>query len=179
MEGLDPDIVADGRRSDDPLAGDARPARGAARGVAGRVVAGRDDGPGVRLLAHRDVTGRWILRLYGRKWVSTTYSLLLLRQLGLPATTRSRGSQSCRMFLDGALWNDGGQCHRRRAMRPDVCDRLRHRAAVVANVAATAGGHLHAPHPGAVWFELEPSGQPSRWNTLRALRWWSAGHLSG
>ncbi|MGH3727547.1 MAG: hypothetical protein ACRDTU_02210 [Micromonosporaceae bacterium] len=29
--------------------------------------------------------------------------------------------------------------------------------------------------PGAAWFEMEQPGEPSRWNTLRALRvlrWW-------
>lgn len=34
---------------------------------------------------------------------------------------------------------------------------------------------LTAPYTGAVWFHLEPTGRPSRWNTLRALRvlnWW-------
>jgi hypothetical protein len=33
-------------------------------------------------------------------------------------------------------------------------------------------------HPGAVYFDLEDAGAPSRWNTLRALRvldWWHAG----
>ena len=33
-------------------------------------------------------------------------------------------------------------------------------------------------HPGAVYFDLEDAGAPSRWNTLRALRvltWWNAG----
>jgi hypothetical protein len=29
---------------------------------------------------------------------------------------------------------------------------------------------LQRPHPGRTWFALEPSGKPSRWNTLRALR---------
>jgi hypothetical protein len=29
---------------------------------------------------------------------------------------------------------------------------------------------LHANHPGAIHFEMEKAGQPSRWNTLRALR---------
>jgi len=29
---------------------------------------------------------------------------------------------------------------------------------------------LQAAHPGQVHFEMEPTGQPSRWNTLLALR---------
>jgi hypothetical protein len=34
---------------------------------------------------------------------------------------------------------------------------------------------LQNRHPGRVYFEMEQPGQPSRWNTLRALRvlkWW-------
>jgi hypothetical protein len=50
-----------------------------------------------RLLAHRDQGGRWTPRLYGKKWLSTTYSLLLLRELGLPrADPRARAS--CALF---------------------------------------------------------------------------------
>lgn len=36
---------------------------------------------------------------------------------------------------------------------------------------------LQHRHPGRTWFEMEKPGQPSRWNTLRALRalnWWNA-----
>ena len=29
---------------------------------------------------------------------------------------------------------------------------------------------LNAKHPGQVHFEMEKAGQPSRWNTLRAMR---------
>ncbi len=41
---------------------------------------------------------------------------------------------------------------------------------------------LPAPYPGRTFFELERPGQPSRWNTLRALRvlrWWEAGDAPG
>ena len=41
---------------------------------------------------------------------------------------------------------------------------------------------LQNKHPGRVFFELEKVGQPSRWNTLRALRillWYEAFALSG
>ncbi|MEV6302197.1 hypothetical protein AB0M02_22465 [Actinoplanes sp. NPDC051861] len=37
---------------------------------------------------------------------------------------------------------------------------------------------LDRVHPGQVWFDFEQPGQPSRWNTLRALRilqWWEKG----
>ncbi|HEU5474916.1 MAG TPA: hypothetical protein VFV67_30100 [Actinophytocola sp.] len=267
------------------------------------------EGWGARLLAHRDSTGRWTPRLHGQKWISTTYTLLLLRQLGLPPDD-PRARESCRLFLDEGLWRDGGinvtVTQRRsetcvtgialgllswfgvtdprrerlvdyllRAQMPDggwncqrdhgaahgsfhttanvldgLCDyadangsrrgetleaeargrefllahRLyrSHRTGAVVDPrmlrltfpprwrydvlrgldyfrAANASRDARledaigvilsrrgrdgrwpvpAPHPGAVWFDLEQPGQPSRWNTLRALRvlgWWSNG----
>jgi hypothetical protein len=65
------------------------------------------EGWGPRLLARQDAAGRWTRRLYGQKWVSTTYSMVLLRQLGLPHDD-PRARRSCRLFLDEALWRDGG-----------------------------------------------------------------------
>jgi hypothetical protein len=43
------------------------------------------EGWGARLLAHQDPEGTWARGLYSPKWVSTTYTMLLLRELGLPA----------------------------------------------------------------------------------------------
>jgi hypothetical protein len=37
---------------------------------------------------------------------------------------------------------------------------------------------LQHGYPGKTWFEMERVGEPSRWNTLRALRvlrWWDGG----
>lgn len=42
------------------------------------------EGWGAQLLAHQDADGRWANGLYSPKWTSTTYTLLLLRSLGLP-----------------------------------------------------------------------------------------------
>lgn len=65
------------------------------------------NGWGARLLAHQDKSGRWTPKLYGTKWISTTYSMVLLRQLGLPHDD-ARARRACRLFLDEALWRDGG-----------------------------------------------------------------------
>ena len=64
-------------------------------------------GWGARLLAHQDAAGRWTPRIYGKKWLSTTYSLVLLRRLGLPPRDR-RAVTSCRLLLDEGVWHDGG-----------------------------------------------------------------------
>ena len=64
-------------------------------------------GWGAQLLAFQDSQGRWTRRLYGQKWISTTYSMVLLRRLGLsPSDSRSR--RSCLLFLEEGLWDDGG-----------------------------------------------------------------------
>jgi hypothetical protein len=66
-----------------------------------------EHGWGARLLAHRDEAGRWTPRYYGRKWISTTYSMVLLRRLGLPPDD-PRAAVSCKLFLDEGLCGDGG-----------------------------------------------------------------------
>jgi hypothetical protein len=65
------------------------------------------EGWGAELLSHRDESGRWTPRLYGRKWISTTYTLALLRRLGLPRDDL-RAIESSLLFLDEAMGKDGG-----------------------------------------------------------------------
>lgn len=65
------------------------------------------EGWGARLLSHQDASGRWTRRFYGRKWISTTYSMVLLRRLGLPAGD-ARAVRACRLFVEEGLWHDGG-----------------------------------------------------------------------
>jgi hypothetical protein len=57
------------------------------------------EGWGARLLSHQDGDGRWTPRLYGRKWISTTYTMVLLRRMGLPRS-EPRALRSCRLFLE-------------------------------------------------------------------------------
>ena len=65
------------------------------------------EGWGARLLAHQDPEGRWTARLYGKKWISTTYSMVLLRRMGL-APDHAAAHKACSLFLDEGLWRDGG-----------------------------------------------------------------------
>jgi hypothetical protein len=70
-------------------------------------------GWGVRLLARQDPAGSWAGRLssdgglYSPKWVSTTYTMLLLRDFGLAATNR-QARRACTLLLDQGLQRDGG-----------------------------------------------------------------------
>jgi hypothetical protein len=65
------------------------------------------DGWGARLLGFQDESGRWTARFYGYKWISTTYSMTLLRRLGLPAGD-PRALRACEIILDEGRRPDGG-----------------------------------------------------------------------
>jgi hypothetical protein len=65
------------------------------------------------LLARQDAAGTWAGGhssddgLYHPKWISTTYTMLLLRDFGLPTTNR-QARKACRLLLDHGLQSDGG-----------------------------------------------------------------------
>src|SRR2546428_9989947 len=71
------------------------------------------EGWGARLLARQDREGTWAGGqssdggLYSPKWISTTYTMLLLRDFGLPASNR-QARRACALLLDRGLQRDGG-----------------------------------------------------------------------
>ena len=71
------------------------------------------EGWGARLLALQDPEGTWAGGLssdgglYSPKWISTTYTMLLLRDFGLPATNQ-QAHRACPLLLDQGLQRDGG-----------------------------------------------------------------------
>jgi hypothetical protein len=71
------------------------------------------EGWGVRLLARQDPQGTWgggissDEGLYTPKWTSTTYTMLLLRDLGL-AANHPQVRTACTLLLDRGLRRDGG-----------------------------------------------------------------------
>jgi hypothetical protein len=70
-------------------------------------------GWGARLLARQGPTGTWAAGrsgdggLYSPKWVSTTYTMLLLRDFGLPPAHRPARA-ACAPLLNSGLQRDGG-----------------------------------------------------------------------
>ena len=66
------------------------------------------EGWGARLLARQDAEGTWAGGLssddglYSPKWISTTYTMLLLRDFGLPSTNRP-ARKACTLLLDRGL----------------------------------------------------------------------------
>ena len=65
------------------------------------------EGWGARLLELQDGDGRWAGGLYNPKWTSTTYTLLLLRSLGLERR-HPQALRGCQVLLDAGFWSDGG-----------------------------------------------------------------------
>jgi hypothetical protein len=71
------------------------------------------EGWGARLIDRQDPQGTWANGLssdgglYHPKWISTTYTMLLLRDFGLPATNR-HARRACPALLDRGLQADGG-----------------------------------------------------------------------
>jgi len=71
------------------------------------------EGWGARLLAKQDAAGTWAGGksgdggLYHPKWISTTYTMLLLRDFGLPAGNR-QAKKACALLLDEGIQRDGG-----------------------------------------------------------------------
>lgn len=71
------------------------------------------DGWGARLLSRQDPQGTWAAGpspdggLYTPKWISTTYTMLLLRDFGLPAGN-PKAQKACTLLLDRGLRRDGG-----------------------------------------------------------------------
>lgn len=71
------------------------------------------NGWGARLLAKQDPEGTWAGGLssdgglYSPKWTSTTYTMLLLRDLGLPAKN-PQTRKACSLLLERGLQRDGG-----------------------------------------------------------------------
>jgi hypothetical protein len=59
------------------------------------------------MLARQDPDGKWGGGIYSPKWISTTYTLLLLRDCGLPGGN-PRARRGCRLLLDTSLYSDGG-----------------------------------------------------------------------
>jgi hypothetical protein len=71
------------------------------------------EGWGARLLQRQDIKGTWAGGkssdggLYSPKWISTTYTMLTLRDFGLDPANRN-AQKACKLLLDGGLQRDGG-----------------------------------------------------------------------
>jgi hypothetical protein len=65
------------------------------------------EGWGKRLHDKQDPDGRWGGGMYGPKFISTHYTMLTLRLLGLPPDN-PQARRACQLFLDEGFYADGG-----------------------------------------------------------------------
>ena len=66
-----------------------------------------EQGWGARLLALQEPSGRWGGGMYGPKWISTHYTMLTLRQIGL-APGHPQALKACQVMIDRGFFTDGG-----------------------------------------------------------------------
>jgi hypothetical protein len=64
-------------------------------------------GWGKKLLSYQDYEGTWGKSLYCRKWISTTYTMLLLKSLGLKQDNK-QARKACQILWEKGNNNDGG-----------------------------------------------------------------------
>jgi len=76
-------------------------------------------GWGKALLDVQDPEGTWAHGIYSRKWVSTTYTLLLLWRMGLPPTNDA-ARRGCAVLWDSVIV-DGGVLLKTQTVPPDIC----------------------------------------------------------
>ncbi len=102
--------------------------RSPARVVAAERARIATEGWGARLLALQGASGRWAegegprgyRGLYTPKWTSTTYTLLLLARMGLPARN-AQALAGCRALVEGGRWLSRGEIALWDAPRSDAC----------------------------------------------------------
>ena len=77
------------------------------RSVAAERARVADEGWGAQLLALQAEDGQWGGGLYSPKWISTTYTLLLLRHLGVDPAGKSVRAARDRLVEGSAVWRGG------------------------------------------------------------------------
>jgi len=78
------------------------------------------EGWGAQLLALQDADGRWAQGVYTPKWTSTTYTMLLLRTIGVPPR-HPQAMRACGILLDNGFWSDGGINYYQWQKRSETC----------------------------------------------------------
>jgi hypothetical protein len=79
-----------------------------------------ETGWGAQLLAQQEVDGRWGGGLYAPKWTSTTYTLLLLRSIGLPRH-HAAAQRGAALVVDGLLGEQYDDKFRQKLAECDRC----------------------------------------------------------
>lgn len=77
-------------------------------------------GWGKKLLSYQDEDGTWGGGIYGPKWISTTYTMLTLRRIGLPQDNQA-AYKGCQQLLEHGMYGDGGINYSRSETQSEAC----------------------------------------------------------
>jgi hypothetical protein len=77
-------------------------------------------GWGKDYLAYQEKNGMWGGGIYGPKWISTTYTMLALRRIGLPADNE-QAKMGCQQLLERGRYKDGGINFWASQVKSEVC----------------------------------------------------------
>ena len=77
-------------------------------------------GWGARFLSYQEPSGLWAGGIYGPKWISTTYTMLTLRRLGLPID-HPQAHKGCQLLLERGYYLDGGINYVKSHQQSEVC----------------------------------------------------------
>lgn len=78
------------------------------------------EGWGAQLLAHQDKAGTWGGGVYSPKWISTTYTLLMLRDIGIPRDC-APAQRGARIVVDGLAGKIDDPQFAQRVLNQDRC----------------------------------------------------------
>lgn len=95
------------------------------------------EGWGVRLLSYQDENGTWGGGIYGPKWISTTYTMLTLRRIGLPQDNKA-AHKGCWQLLENGRYQDGGINYSRSETQSEVC---------ITGMVLSILSYFNYPHP--------------------------------
>jgi hypothetical protein len=79
-----------------------------------------EEGWGKKLLSYQAENGIWGKGLYSPKWISTTYTMLLLKNLGLPENNK-QAEKACEILLNKGFMEDGGINYSRSMECSETC----------------------------------------------------------
>jgi len=79
-----------------------------------------ENGWGARFLTYQQQDGLWAGGIYSPKWISTTYTMVTLRRLGLPAVN-PQAQKGCQQLLERGFYLDGGINYARSHTQSEVC----------------------------------------------------------
>ncbi len=77
-------------------------------------------GWGASYLSYQEPSGLWGGGIYGPKWISTTYTMLTLKRIGLP-TANAQARMGCEQLMERGYYLDGGINYFPSQKQSEVC----------------------------------------------------------